>query len=193
MARLGAGSIGRRIDRAFDLADRAAQALSQALLVAIICVVSAQAFCRFALNQSLIWSEEVSAWCMVWVVFIGAIPLVRRDGLVSIPIFVTLLPPTARAATVIISRAAGLAACLFVGWYGVRVVAGSFNMASQATGLNTRYIKLCVPIGAAIMALLTAANLAADARRWWRGGGRTVAVPGARRADQPAPKTSAVL
>ncbi|MBV9373831.1 MAG: TRAP transporter small permease subunit, partial [Alphaproteobacteria bacterium] len=146
MARLGAGSIGRRIDRALDLVDRAAQGFSQALLMAIICVVSAQAFCRFALNQSLIWSEEVSAWCMVWVVFIGAIPLMRRDGLVSIPIFVTLLPPMARAAAVIISRAAGLAACLFVAWYGVLVVAGSFNMFSQATGLNTRYIKLCVPI-----------------------------------------------
>ena len=48
-------------------------------------------------QPSLIWSEEVSAWCMVWVVFLGAVSLMRRDGLVSIPIFVTLLPPTPRA------------------------------------------------------------------------------------------------
>lgn len=193
MSRLGQGSIARRIDCAVDLVDSAAQRLSQALLAAIICVVSAQAFCRFALNQSLIWSEEVSAWCMVWVVFIGAIPLMRRDELVSIPIFVTLLPPTARATTVIISRVAGLAACLFVAWYGLWVVAGSFNMVSQATGLNTRYIKLCVPIGGTIMALLAAANLTADVRRLWRSGGSTVAVPGARRADQSVPEANTAL
>jgi TRAP-type C4-dicarboxylate transport system permease small subunit len=193
MARFGAGSTGRRIDLVFDFADRVAHGLTQALLAAIICVVSAQAFCRFALNQSLIWSEEVSAWCMVWVVFIGAIPLMSRDGLVSIPIFVMLLPPTARAVAVIISRAAALAASLFVAWYGLWVVTGSFNMVSQATGLNTRYIKLCVPIGAAVMALLAAANLAADVRRLWQSGAGAVAVPGALRADQPPPEASTTL
>ena len=193
MARFGAGSTGRRIDRVFDFADRVARGLTQALLAAIICVVSAQAFCRFALNQSLIWSEEVSAWCMVWVVFIGAIPLMSRDGLVSIPIFVMLLPPTARAVAVIISRAAALAASLFVAWYGLWVVTGSFNMVSQATGLNTRYIKLCVPIGAAVMALLAAANLAADVRRLWQSGAGAVAVPGALRANQPPPEASTTL
>jgi TRAP-type C4-dicarboxylate transport system permease small subunit len=193
MARIGAAFTCSRIDRVFDCVDGLAQRLTQALLVAIICVVSAQAFCRFALNQSLIWSEEVSAWCMVWVVFIGAISLMRRDGLVSIPIFVTLLPPTPRAVAVIISRAAALAASLFLAWYGACVVTGSFNMVSQATGLNTRYIKLCVPMGAAVMALMAAIYLAADVRWLWRSGGKTVAVPGARRADQPPPQASATL
>lgn len=193
MARAGEGSNGRLSDRVFDFIDRGAHGLTQGLLVAIICVVSAQAFCRFALNQSLIWSEEVSAWCMVWVVFIGAIPLMSRDGLVSIPIFVLLLPPTARAIAVIISRAAALAASLFVAWYGFWVVTGSFNMLSQATGLNTRYVKLCVPIGAAAMALLAAANLAADVRQWWRNGAGAVTVPGSLRADQSPPEPSTTL
>jgi TRAP-type C4-dicarboxylate transport system permease small subunit len=191
MAQLRAASTGGRINRVFGCVDKAAQRLTQALLVSIICVVSAQAFCRFVLNQSLIWSEEVSAWCMVWVVFIGAIPLMSRDGMVSIPIFVMLLPPAARAVAVIISRAAALAACLFLAWYGVMVVTAGFNLVSQATGLNTRYIKFCVPLGAAVMALLAAVNLATDATRMWRGGGKTVAVPGAQRPDQPPPEAGA--
>ena len=181
------------LDRLLDFVDLVARRLTQALLLGIVGVVSAQAFCRFALNASLVWSEEVSAWCMVWVVFIGAISLMRRDGPVSIPIFVTMLPPTARAAAVIVSRAAGLAATLFLAWYGALVVAGNFNMLSQATSVDTRYIKLCVPISAALMALFAAASLAADIGRLCRSGGDAVAVPGARRAELPLQEAGAEL
>jgi TRAP-type C4-dicarboxylate transport system permease small subunit len=177
--------VGERVplDRLFDVIDRVARRLTQALLLGIVGIVSAQAFCRFVLNASLVWSEEVSAWCMVWVVFLGAVSLMRRDGPVSIPIFVTLLPSTARAAAVLVSRAAGLAACVFLAWYGVGVVAGNFNMLSQATGVDTRWVKLCVPVSAALMALFAAASLAGDIARLCRSGRDAVAVPGARRAE----------
>lgn len=176
------------LDRIFDFIDGVARRLTQALLLAIVGIVSAQVFCRFVLNASLVWSEEVSAWCMVWVVFLGAVSLMRRDGPVSIPIFVMLLPPTARAAAVLVSRAAGLAACVFLAWYGAGVIAGGFNMMSQATGIDTRWIKLCVPVSAALMAFFAAAGLAAEVGRLWCSGRESVIVPGARRAEQPVPE-----
>jgi TRAP-type transport system small permease protein len=177
---------GRLPDRLFDLLDQAARRLTQVLTLLIILVLAAQVFCRFVLNQSLIWSEEVSGWCMVWVVFIGSTSLMRSDGHVSIPIFVSLLPPKARAATIIAGRLATIAATAFLAWYGARVVAGTFHIVSQTTGINTRYIKLCVPIGAAIMTLFACANLVADLRVWRRRGASAVPVPGVRRAEQTA-------
>jgi TRAP-type transport system small permease protein len=182
---------GLASDRLFDFIDLVAQRLTQSLLVAIIAVISAQAFCRFVLNRSLVWSEEVAGWCMVWVVFIGAISLMRRDGLVSIPIFVMLLPPMARAAAVIVSRTAVLSASVFLAWYGTGVVTGSFNMLSQATGLDTRYVKFCVPISAALMAVFAAAHLVRDLRQLWRDGRAAVTVPGAWRAEQPLKEAEA--
>ena len=181
------------LDHLFEVIDRVARHLTQALLLGIVGIVSAQAFCRFVLNASLVWSEEVSAWCMVWVVFIGAVSLMRRDGPVSIPIFVMLLPPTLRAAAVVVSRMAGLAACLFLAWYGALVIGGGFNMLSQATGVDTRWVKLCVPVSAALMAVFAAASLAADIGRLWHGGRGAVVVPGARRVEEPLQEAGADL
>ena len=48
--------------------------------MALVCIVSAQVFYRYVLNASLIWSETVSAWCMVWIVFIGAVSTIHDDG-----------------------------------------------------------------------------------------------------------------
>jgi TRAP-type C4-dicarboxylate transport system permease small subunit len=168
-----------------DAIDLLGQRMTQLLMLAIICVLAAQVFFRFMLNASLTWSEEVAGWCMVWVVFIGAVSLVRHDAAVSIPIFVTMLPRKWRAAAVIVSRVATIVAALFLAWYGARVVAGTFHIVSQTTGVNTRYIKLCVPISAALMALFALLNLAADIRRLARDGARAVPVPGAPRPEQP--------
>ena len=184
---------GAAAERVFEFVDCAAQRLTQALLLAIIAIVSAQVFCRFVLNSSLIWSEEVAGWCMVWIVFAGAVSLMRGDGPVSIPILVMLMPPTARAVAVIFSRLAALAASLFLAWYGARVVAGGFNMISQATGIDTRYVKLCVPVSAVFMAVFAAAHLAADVRRLRRQGRGAVAVPGTRHGEPPLREAGAQL
>ena len=58
--------------------------------MALVCIVSAQVFYRYVLNASLIWSETVSAWCMVWIVFIGAVSTIHDDGAVSLPMVVTM-------------------------------------------------------------------------------------------------------
>ena len=63
------------------------------------------------------------------------------------------------------ARIATIAANCYVAWYRLLVVTSPFNSISQATGLNTRYVKLCVPIGAALMALFTTVRLADDLRR----------------------------
>jgi TRAP-type C4-dicarboxylate transport system permease small subunit len=179
-----------RFGRLLETLDQVARRLTQALTLVILCVLAAQVFFRFVLNQSLIWSEEVSGWCMVWVVFMGGISLMRRDEHVSIPIFITMLPPTVRAAAVIAGRLATIVAAAFVAWYGARVVVGTFHIVSQTTGINTRYIKLCVPIGAALMALFACVNLAMDLRRWGREGAAAVAVPGVRRTEESKPERS---
>ena len=165
---------GAAAERVYEFFDCAAQRLTQALLLAIIAIVSAQVFCRFVLNSSLIWSEEVAGWCMVWIVFAGAVSLLR-------------------GVAVIFSRLAALAASLFLAWYGARVVAGGFNMISQATGIDTRYVKLCVPVSAVFMAVFAAAHLAADVRRLRRQGRGAVAVPGTRHGEPPLREAGAQL
>lgn len=153
------------LDRLFTVLERGAGILARLLVVAIIAILVAQIFCRFVLNRSLIWSEEVATWCMVWVVYLGSAVLMRHAEHVKIPIFVRLLPFAWRVPAIIIARAATLVCVLFVTWYGVVLVTSGFHLTSQTTGINTRWIKLCIPIGMGMMSLFAFGSLLQDLRR----------------------------
>lgn len=155
----------RVLDRSFQLLERGTCAFACALLIAIILVLAAQIVCRFILNQSLIWSEEVATWCMVWVVYLGSAVLMRQGEHVAIPIFVRLLPLRWRIPAILFGRAATLVCVFFVTWYGVALIAGGFHLTSQTTGINTRWIKLCIPIGMGIMSLFALGLLLQDLQK----------------------------
>ena len=49
------------------------------LVLAIAAIVAAGVFFRYALNDSLSWSEELAKYAMLWLVFLGA-PIALRLG-----------------------------------------------------------------------------------------------------------------
>ena len=66
------------LDRVLDALDALARWLAMALATAIIAILLAQILFRYVLNSSIIWSEEVATWCLVWLVFLGSASLLRR-------------------------------------------------------------------------------------------------------------------
>jgi TRAP-type C4-dicarboxylate transport system permease small subunit len=42
------------------------------LLLAMVAIVFANVFCRFVLNASIAWSEEVARFLFLWIVFLGS-------------------------------------------------------------------------------------------------------------------------
>ena len=55
-------------------------------------VIILQVFCRYVLRESLMWSEELARYLMVWVTFVGASIGVKRGAHVGVGILVTALP-----------------------------------------------------------------------------------------------------
>jgi TRAP-type transport system small permease protein len=159
-----------KIDRLLDRLERVASVASCSLVATIVAILGAQIFARFVLNRSLIWSEEVATWCMVWVVYLGSAVLMRRNGHVGIPFVLRLLPLWPRIVAIMLGRAAALLCVIYLAWYGVQVVIGTFSYVSESTGIDTRWIKLCVPIGFALMAVFASANLAGEILRLRRNG-----------------------
>ncbi len=139
------------------------------LTALIIVLLSAQIFCRYVLNDSLVWSEEVSTWCMVWVVYAGSATLMRHWKHVQIPIFVRLLPLSVRPFVIILAKTATLGCVALITYYGVVVFNGTFHIVSQTTGISTGWIKLAVPLGMGVMALFAGAGILADLRSWLAG------------------------
>ena len=72
----GAGRTPGRAERAFV---RANQALIVAMMAVMIALVFANVVCRYVLNFSIVWAEELSQYLMVWIAFLGA-GLAMREG-----------------------------------------------------------------------------------------------------------------
>jgi TRAP-type C4-dicarboxylate transport system permease small subunit len=171
-----------RVDRILALLEALSMSVAKILVVMILAILAAQVVFRFVLNQSLIWSEEVAAWCMVWVVYLGAAALTRRGEHVSIPFFLSLLPASLRRLGAICGSLATCLGVLFIAWYGTQIVLGTFHIVSQSTGINSRWVKLCIPISGALMSLFALRRLIEDIR---------AAIAGDPSEDASAPRRGA--
>lgn len=74
-----------RIDSASDL-------FMVVLSSAILLIALSAIFCRYMLNHSLFWSDEVIRYLFVWFVFIGAVLALRDREHIRVEYFVELLP-----------------------------------------------------------------------------------------------------
>ena len=158
-----------RLDRLLDGLDALARWAAMALATVIILILFAQIFFRYVLNSSIVWSEEVATWCLVWLVFIGSAAIMRRWDHVQIPMLIQKLPLGLRPAVVIFAKFATCLAVALIAWYGLQWVLGPVHIRSQTSGISTRWIKLAVPIGAGLMTLFALRSALGDIRRWRRG------------------------
>jgi TRAP-type C4-dicarboxylate transport system permease small subunit len=157
------------LDRLLGALDALARWVAMALATVIILILSAQIFFRYFLNSSIVWSEEVATWCLVWLVFIGAAAIMRRWDHVQIPMLIQKLPLGLRPAVIIFAKLATCVAVALITWYGLQWVLGPVHIRSQTSGISTRWIKLAVPIGAGLMTLFALRCALEDVLRWRRG------------------------
>jgi len=108
------------------------------LLIAMTAIVLVQIVFRYVLNDSLIWTEEVSKTMMVWGAFLIAPWAYRNGANVSIQMFTDELPFTLR-------RLLHLALNLLVIWIIVVFWSESFGMVDR--GFSIRAASLPVQVG----------------------------------------------
>jgi TRAP-type C4-dicarboxylate transport system permease small subunit len=108
------------------------------LLIVMTVIVLLQIVFRYVLNDSLIWTEEVSKTMMVWGAFLIAPWAYRNGANVSITMFVDELPPTLR-------RLLRLALNLLVIWIIVVFWLESFGMVDR--GFLIRTASLPIQVG----------------------------------------------
>ncbi len=90
--------------------DRAADALLIGLSAALVSIMLAAVYFRYALNRSLSWSDEVVRYLFVWFTLLGAAVAVREREHIRVDYFVEKLPPSLRRAAEAFSLAG---VCLF--------------------------------------------------------------------------------
>ena len=121
------------------------------LMTAITLVMLAQVLFRYVINDSLVWSEELSIYLMAWVVFLGAAVVLHDWEHIRISVFVRAMPGSFYPYFVILAKVGTLLFVAFVAVYGIESFIARFHANSTSMGISTRWAKLSIPVGAILM------------------------------------------
>lgn len=141
--------------------------IALALIVASYAIITcAQVFYRFILNDSLVWSEELVRYGLLWGVMIGAaiaadrglhIALAPLQGMVRAPAAVATMEWAVAAAIVLF--------CAIMGYAGWRYISQLWFMTSPAAQIPMRYVFAALPVGATLISVFVVIHTIAGTHR----------------------------
>jgi TRAP-type C4-dicarboxylate transport system permease small subunit len=154
----------------------AEEAVAGACLCGLSTLVFAQVIMRYAFRSPLSWSDEISTWCMVGLVYFGAAFAVRERAHIRVLVAIVALPRRAGLALGLLADALWLAFNLVMVWQSSLLVASfaAQPFYSAALEINLLWPHLVVPLGFVLMC----ARMAQIYVRWARGGKHPFAPAG---------------
>jgi len=122
------------------------------MAVMVICL-GAQVFFRFVLDAALTWSEEMSRFAFVWVIYMGASMAAMERVHIRVTVPQLLLPSQYRHFATMFADFIWLIFNLFFAYQGVLQVKHMFTytFTSPALQWNTAFIYGIIPIGFLLM------------------------------------------
>jgi TRAP-type C4-dicarboxylate transport system permease small subunit len=147
--RLQRGDVGWWFDRIIE------GVVISAFLV-FVALTFGQVVLRYGFGRPLTWSEEVSRYLFVWVVFVGSGVAARYQGHIALDFLANRFPPRPRHGVAMVMGVLSLAMLLLVFvWYGWALTQVSMRQESPATGVPVGYATLAIPVGGLLTALNT--------------------------------------
>ena len=147
---------GNKIIRIFDSVLDAGAALSGALLVAVMLLTSIKVFFRYGLREGLMGVDQISGTLLLYIAFLGAAWVLRREEHVTIDLLVTRLGPRNRRWLTCANSVLGALICLVVAFYGTveAVTSWQRGILIPAEIEIPRVINLgVIPLGAFLLSL----------------------------------------
>lgn len=129
------------------------------LFATMVVLVFAQVYTRFLTNNSLTWSEELSRFIMIWMVFLASTLAYREGSHIVVDKFVASLPPKIRP---IIEVIAYLFVLIFVGvvlWGAFAVLPATSMQKSPANRIVMSNVYVAIPICMILIAIETIKQL----------------------------------
>ncbi|TVM19253.1 TRAP transporter small permease [Oceanidesulfovibrio indonesiensis] len=158
--------IVRILTRISDFVNTAAEWALGLLGFSMAAVIGLQVFFRYALNDSLFWSEELGRLILVWLTFLGASVAYKRGAHIGVDALVNALPSAGRRLASIAATCVGLFLFSILAWKGFEFLDFIKFQQTTSLGVSKRVPFLMVPVGGAIMLLHGIAFLARDVFAW---------------------------
>lgn len=143
MIRVGLGHVYRNLEQYF----------CAFLMVLMVFCLGSQVFFRFVLNASLTWSEELSRFAFIWLVYMGAVLGAKERIHIRVTAFHRLLPVVARGWVLPVADLLWVVINLTFAWQGALQVGHlmRFSYISPAMQWNMALIYSVVPVGFLLM------------------------------------------
>jgi TRAP-type C4-dicarboxylate transport system permease small subunit len=138
---------------------RLVEPIIAAIYLALVAVVAAQVFFRYALNDSLTWSEEFVRYAMLWSVMMGAGLVSAKREHLNIDFLREQLSSRARRRLDAINAALVVLFCGYLVWYGIAFALRAWYAVSPAAGYPMMFVYLAMPLGGALIAIFTIFSL----------------------------------
>lgn len=140
--------------------------VSEASLAAIVAayaiIICTQVFYRYALNSSLVWSEEVVRFALLWGVMIGAGVATDRLAHIALdPLANTITSPRGRYLHAFVIGILTIIFCVVVIYASWGYISRLWNITSPAAHIPMRYVFAALPVGCGLMIFFTIVHLIA--------------------------------
>ncbi len=142
------------------------------VLAAMAGLVFVNVFCRFVLQFSLSWADELAMVLLVWLTFLGAGAAMRDRMHYAFDYLVRALPPRGRRAVKAGGHLLCLAMILLLFYWSGRVVFLITDWVMPATGMPRSWVYAACPVGCVFLLFYQVRNLIAD----WRSPGEPAAT-----------------
>jgi TRAP-type C4-dicarboxylate transport system permease small subunit len=133
-----------------------------ALALAILCLITAaglafyQVMTRFVLGQPSTWSEVLTRSAMIWCVFLGLAPTIRRGAMIAVEVVPNRFAGRARKAILLVGIALSMLFFAIVAWQGTLMVGRVARQNLAALDVSIGWVYAALPAGSAfaLIALL---------------------------------------
>ena len=135
----------------FRLLSRLVESLVILLAGIIVAIVTAEVTLRYLFSHSMIFTEELSRYLMVWIVFLGSALAIRDGSHIHIQILVKRLGPRMQQNVKLASYALIIAFLVFITVEGLKILPRQLQQMCITIDISLFYFYLAIPVGSILM------------------------------------------
>ena len=129
--------------------------ISAGLFCGILTLLGVSVFCRYVLNDSVIWSEEIIRFAFIWMFFLSMGEVSRTGSHLALDLIPNLLKGNAKKILCVLIEVANIIFFCILIYYSWKVAQA--NMAQKSPALLIPYgmIYMAIPTGGALMTIFS--------------------------------------
>ena len=138
---------------------RAIEVAVMAAMAVVSVVVMAEVILRYTLGETLVVTEELSRYLMVWVAFLGSVLLMRERGHIATEGLAGWFGPLGRRVIAVVADLLSLVFLLTLTWAGLQTLPAQLDQHLTTINIPIFWFYLAIPVGCGLMALVIVARL----------------------------------